>query len=1110
MKKFFSATLLAAFLWAPPALAEPRLTPERLEAEIGARVERVPEFEFIRKEAEKLGVKVYLFGGTAAAYSHYVREDLLREAGDARYPEHRFDYDYTNIFRSTQDLDVVIDGTAEQAEALERALVGKYPHFIGDKGAGWEVRPLRVPRGGKEAILGNPNFLNQHTDSHSTGLVELTKPASRESVVRDVRDWNNRKPQFLRDVTEAKLHYYFNPLHDTTTRAIEGLNPPILSVIRYLTKAFQYGLEIRPEDLPLIRKIISEFKPADLKNDYLQKWVEKNGKKLFQHAVDLEYAWNTLEELGLRRKLAAIRNDPDTVESLAWWMNKEPLRTKPIGQGNGATAAEIAKKYDLPKLVVAHETNSYLAYECITRQRGGELNALISRDHKAGEAAAFGDGFYTQVGRKGARGTGLTIRMEIDPRARLGADFTMSRGIDYLVLTNKAAAKVIQEQINISMPEYFRMLAEGKSFSSDDKALVEQFHRRVAKHTALPPEDEASILRIVRDQLKKPNPRQAVISEWLRLPIAEKYPDILNTLLDQADPKNLQTLARDVFPHPKWEKHPELVQKLIDKGDRSTHMDLFIHTFSKPHWARHPELVAQFFGPNASKYSPPSFHGRAFHQAMQDLKPEVWFAQSLLPEPAWAAHPELVKAVMATVTDPQSLLYFADGLADSHWAQYPDLMRALIESGGPTVHNRLAWHAFNKEEWAKHPELLERMIEITDKSTLLSIARLFEQPFWSGHTALQKKLYDRGDPFARVILAQALGPDSKVADFRSIVREAIKNGPAHLRSGAADALIEKKWWPEKALMQALLEKRDLKVIEEVASRIPADYFNEAPDLLDQLIRSYSKKIQKAVTANIFFHSKAPPREIRSLDWLLANAHHSVVRSIASWLKNPEVKERAKYLKILLDRNDNIIDEIISNEILPDANTTDQIDTVRTILRRGKRDNIAKLVKRVLNNEIWAKHPDLIGEAIQMSTPVALRELEWPIFSQEFWRDQHDLIVQMLERGDSQVATGMSRHINELPWEQQKALFEKILERGTQQGKENVARILLTYPDLDKRIEFAKPLLKGSDLKVQKLLRSSFVPSWKKMQAIDPEFLEMLSAKNPIPTTCAAAFANITP
>ncbi|MFL5815120.1 MAG: hypothetical protein ACJ763_16205, partial [Bdellovibrionia bacterium] len=135
-------------------------TIQELEREIADRLKRVEEFKFIEQEANKLGVKAYLFGGTAAGYAHYVKWDLQREKGDKRFQKDRFDYDYTNIYRSTQDLDIVIDGNPEQATQLQNALQQKYPHLQGSKTA-WEVRLLTQDLGDKQAILNNPDFMNQ-------------------------------------------------------------------------------------------------------------------------------------------------------------------------------------------------------------------------------------------------------------------------------------------------------------------------------------------------------------------------------------------------------------------------------------------------------------------------------------------------------------------------------------------------------------------------------------------------------------------------------------------------------------------------------------------------------------------------------------------------------------------------------------------------------------------------------------------------------------------------------------------------------------------------------------------------------------------------------------
>ncbi len=237
---------------------------EQLVSEIATRRARVPEFQFIREESERRGLRVWLFGGTAAGYAHYVKWDVLREQGDTRFQSNRFDYDYTNIYRSTQDLDIVVDGNAQEARAFEQALKTQFPYFLGSKAAGWEVRSIKEALGDKGGLLGDFGFMHQHTDSNSTGMVELTDSpkgeAKDESVVRDIREWeNNRDPAFLKDVAQGRLTFYHSPKHEETPRFKSGQNPAIFSVIRALTKAFQYELEINGEDLAIIQKEIDQY-----------------------------------------------------------------------------------------------------------------------------------------------------------------------------------------------------------------------------------------------------------------------------------------------------------------------------------------------------------------------------------------------------------------------------------------------------------------------------------------------------------------------------------------------------------------------------------------------------------------------------------------------------------------------------------------------------------------------------------------------------------------------------------------------------------------------------------------------------------------------------------
>lgn len=478
----FAATALAVwlsiFLTVRAFASTVQIPPHELERVIAERVMRVEEFKVIREAAEAMGVKVYLFGGTAAGFGHYVKWDLQREKGDTSFQTETFDYDYTNIYRSTQDLDIVLDGSAEQAARLEEILMSKFPYMRGGKSK-WEVRLLRAQRGEKIPLLENPDFLNQHTDSNSTGMIEVSKAKDGEGVVRDLRDWTSRTPHFLKDVAEGKIHYYDSPSHHTTSHYRNGENPPIFSVIRYLTKAFQFELEMRSEDLEIVRRRIAEFDPRrDLATAKARNWVEKNAPKLVQNAVNIEYAIETLDALGLRKKLVAL-GDPREPSSMAWWLSREPLRSRPLGRTEvpgrtGKTAAEL--KID----VVAHETRSFLAYESITRSHKGAANALVSRQGVAGEAAAHGNGFYTRIGRQGAVGSNITIRFRLDPRAREFVDF--SRAGDYVIVTNKAALSVIPESLDIGLVDFVELVTS-PDFEQlkSEYALMEKLRRRLAK-----------------------------------------------------------------------------------------------------------------------------------------------------------------------------------------------------------------------------------------------------------------------------------------------------------------------------------------------------------------------------------------------------------------------------------------------------------------------------------------------------------------------------------------------------------------------------------------------------------------------------------------------------
>jgi hypothetical protein len=564
---FRALTLLSFFVAQSAGSATPAaITTTALEAQIGTDLARVEPFREIRKLAQKIGVRVWLFGGTASSFAHYVKRDELRKHGDTRYQPDRFDFHYTSIYHSSQDLDIAVDGTEEQIKTLEAALKKSHSYFEGSKDR-WEVRSLRQRRGDKDALLDDFNFQNQHTDSHSTGMIELTEPGPGEARVRDLRDWKPAKgtaPQFLRDVADGKLHFYFSPTHGDTRLASEGNNPPILSVIRYFTKAFKEELEIRPEDEAVLKKLISEFDPKQ--NYRVTSWIEKNAKKLFQHAVNIEYAAQVLDRVGLRKKLISL-GDPEKKDTLAWWLNRKPLASAEVGKGPRIDPKRPPDKTaaELGITEVSHETRSFLAYESITRAHTGDANVLTSRENAAGEVAALGEGFYTLKGDRGAVGTGITIHFQVDPQARENIDF--KRDGDILIFRNKAALRVIPESLNVAPFKALDLLSGEEFDPRRDRAILEMLKRRLGTDARTVSEKDLPRLTAwVQSQLQSKKLPIDALSLAFASPALLSHPELAEALLE----KDPSAFISTVLVHDQWLKQPQAeswLKKIVPEKD---------------------------------------------------------------------------------------------------------------------------------------------------------------------------------------------------------------------------------------------------------------------------------------------------------------------------------------------------------------------------------------------------------------------------------------------------------------------------------------------------------------------------------------------------------------
>ena len=177
------------------------INPLEFQNQVQKMIGKFPELNHIRETAARHGLKVYLFGGSASSFAHYVKENMLFEQGSDDYytfhfQENNGERDITAVFRPTQDVDLVVDGNLEKIKAFEQEILNHLPNIRGDRKS-WEVRALREDHGDKIALLQSFDFLNQHTDSHSVGLVALSD-AEPGKVIRDLREWDAPSPSFFK------------------------------------------------------------------------------------------------------------------------------------------------------------------------------------------------------------------------------------------------------------------------------------------------------------------------------------------------------------------------------------------------------------------------------------------------------------------------------------------------------------------------------------------------------------------------------------------------------------------------------------------------------------------------------------------------------------------------------------------------------------------------------------------------------------------------------------------------------------------------------------------------------------------------------------------------
>ena len=477
----------------------PSISLTKLQSAIFAGLHQVHEFQTLAEQAQKLDIKaIYLFGGTAAALAHYAWRDLERQrtysthspAVDTAQPSDQqaplnmsgpmtsyaleFNYNLRSVLFYNQDIDIVVDTHDNQKiQQLEAAVKTALP--MDD--LKWDFWGLNIDYKNRPALLTSPDFAHQHTDSHSTVLIpvylsptpSLSGPASSHSIY-DLR--SDDATQFLTDVLEKQLSCYYSAKHRQSPRYKKGDNPEIFFAIRTLTKAFQYGLDIPGNCMNRIQKIFKNFKAdRDLKTRYSQYWIEKYAKKLYTTSIDLERSQRVLQQLGALKVLKSIKGNTDEMNSMAWWLNRQPLLSRPINPASSPHTTGLPqslgqktafKKQDVAAVAtnktaeqlglryVVHSTQTRTAYESIMRSHNQQPNAFISRKDQSGESAAMGDGFYTSVVDSAnvcSNEHGLFgICFYVHPQARQYDDYHIDG--DIVVFKNKSALTIVNDGIS--------------------------------------------------------------------------------------------------------------------------------------------------------------------------------------------------------------------------------------------------------------------------------------------------------------------------------------------------------------------------------------------------------------------------------------------------------------------------------------------------------------------------------------------------------------------------------------------------------------------------------------------------------------------------------------
>ena len=438
------------------SFAASKLNYNDFQYKLAQKTLEVKEFAAISELASKMNLRVWLAFGSAASFAYHIKFSILAKQEPHKYNKDYEHLAYSNLFRSNQDLDLVLDATPEESIEFQKRLLNEYPYLAGLK-IHWDLRTLNYDIGNlgdisyREALLQNWSFAHQHSDSHSLGLIEL-RPLSdynKSPLVRDARNWDSNKSQFLQDVLDSNLSIYYSNSHAKTERYKNGTNPAYFPAIRALIKASQYNAKINSNGMRALSQMFQSLPRANGKiSDFEKKFLARFIPKLFHNSIDLNYTHFLIDALRIRQRLIEIADAIDN-QDIKWWLQRSPLPnySQKKYSAKHSLAKQIAQQLGVHKIVLMHSFKTFGDYESIIRSPYLQMNAFREEQIVLGNGIVLKNrGIKTQLMQAGTRLSGYNVIYELKPDAVSEYDFMYFKDKQVFIILNADAVVRVQMQ----------------------------------------------------------------------------------------------------------------------------------------------------------------------------------------------------------------------------------------------------------------------------------------------------------------------------------------------------------------------------------------------------------------------------------------------------------------------------------------------------------------------------------------------------------------------------------------------------------------------------------------------------------------------------------------